>query len=170
MNLRSWPLCHFAVSVALFSTQALAGDSVQQPTLGKPELIGVLPVLDPEVKGINFEVKMASLDLYEEAELGQPILLASLIIEEVASPIPMAPADPQKIQEHLQQAAHLLSAAGLSEQSHVVRSVLDEFKSRHSDRLSLNRKRAELARLQAEIEHLSNVGVLLPARYTESRE
>jgi hypothetical protein len=164
MNLRSWPLCGFAVSIALFGMQAVAGDLVQQPTLGTPELIGFLPTLS-----LDPEVKVVALDVYEP-DLGQPILLASLIVEEAASPIPMAPADPQKIQEHLQQAAHLLSAAGLSEQSHVVRSVLDEFKSQHAGRLSLNRKRAELARLQAEIEHLSNVGVLLPARYTEARE
>lgn len=169
MNLRSWSLCSFAVSVALFGTQALAGDSIQEPTLGKPELIGILRTLDPNVKVVQFDYDLGN-DHDEEPELGPPILLASLIVEEVDSPMPLTPADPQKIQEHLQQAAHLLSAAGLPDQSHVVRSVLDEFKSRHSDRLSLNRKRAELARLQAEIERLSNVGVLLPARYTDVQE
>jgi hypothetical protein len=169
MNLRSWPLCRLALSVALFGTQALAGDTIQEPTLGKPELIGILRTLDPKVKVVQFEYDLGN-DHDEEPELGQPILLASLIVEEVDSPISMTPADPQKIQEHLQQAAHLLSAAGLPDQSHAVRSVLDEFKSQHADRLSLNRKRAELARLQAEIERLSNIGVLLPARYTEVQE
>ncbi|HEY4261391.1 MAG TPA: hypothetical protein VGM98_14585 [Schlesneria sp.] len=163
MNLRSWPLFSLAASVALFGTHALAGDAVPQPTLGKPELIGILRTFDPEVKVVQLDFDLEN-DSDEEPELGQPILLASLSVEEVNSPIPMTPADPQKIQEHLQQAAHLLTAAGLAEQSHVVRSVLDEFKSQHSDRLALNRKRAEMARLQAEIEHLSNVGVLLPAR------
>ena len=165
MNLRSWSLCRFAVSFALFGAQAWAGDSIQQPTLGTPELIGVLAHFS-----FDAEVKVASLDIYEEPELGQPILLASLVEEEVDSAIPIATADPQQIQEHLHQAAQLLSAAGLAEQSTVIRSVLDQFKSQHVDRLALNRKRAELARLQAEIERLSNDGVLLPVRYTESRE
>lgn len=169
MNLRSWLPCRVAVSVALLGARALAGDNIQEPTLGKPEVIGILRALDPKVEVVQFDYDLGN-DHDEEPELGPPILLASLIVEEVDSPIPMTPADPQKIQDHLQQAAHLLSAAGLSEQSHVVRSVLDEFKSQHADRLSLNRKRAELARLQAEIERLSNVGVLLPARYTEVQE
>lgn len=169
MNLRSWPLCRFAVSIALLGAQAWAGESIQQPTLGTPELIGVLTHFS-----FDSEVKVASLDIYEEPELGQPILLASLVEEEVESAIPIAPADPQQIQDHLHQAAQLLSAAGLAEQSQTVRLVLGEFKTQHADRLALYCKRAELARLQAEIERLSsqfiNDGKLLPVGYTESQE
>lgn len=165
MNLRSWPLYCVVVSITLFGMQALAGDSIQQPTLGTAELIGILPTLS-----LDAEVKVAALEFYEEPELGQPILLASLVANDVDASLPMVPADPQQIQEHLQQAARLLSAAGLSEQSYAVRSVLDDFKSQHSDRLALNRKRAELARLQAEIERLSsqldNNEALLPAGFT----
>ena len=169
MTLRSWSLCRFAVSVALFGAQAWAGDSIQQPTLGTPELIGVLAHFS-----FDAEVKVASLDIYEEPELGEPILLASLVEEEVNSAIRIAPADPQQIQEHLHQAARLLSAAGLAEQSQTVRIVLGEFRSQHADRLALYRKRAELARLQAEIERLSSQliddGKLLPVGYTEAQE
>jgi hypothetical protein len=114
------------------------------------------------------------LDVYEEPELGQPILLASLVEEDAESAIPLIPADPERIQEHLRQAAQLLSAAGLAEQSQTVKGVLGEFKSQHADRLALYRKRAELARLQAEIERLSNQtvkdGNLLPVGYSETLE
>ena len=107
------------------------------PQLGQPELIGSL---------ISAETPV-------EPELGTPILLAALEIsfdnESLLQP------DPEGISLHLRRSSALLKAAGLMDKAEAIESVLHDFEAVDRGRLVLQMKRAELARLQLEIEQLS---------------
>ncbi len=109
------------------------------PLLGLPEPIGVLLVSE------------SPLEL--EPELGAPILLAALEVAPETESVSLP--DPDEIALHLKLSSQLLKSAGFSEKAQAVDSVLHDFEVEHRGRLVLRKKRAELARLQWEIEQLS---------------
>ncbi len=109
------------------------------PLLGLPEPIGSLVFNE------------SPLEL--EPELGAPILLAALEVAPETESVSLP--DPDEIALHLKLSSQLLKSAGLSEKAQAVDSVLHDFEVEHRGRLVLRKKRAELARLQWEIEQLS---------------
>lgn len=124
------------------------------PHLGQPEPIGAL--VSPES--------------LVEPELGTPILLAALEIsfENEADSLP----DPDEISLNLRRSSLLLKSAGLTEKAEAIDAVLQDFEVADRGRLVLRKKRAELARLQSEIEQLSlqfdspeNEAELMPVDY-----
>ena len=156
MNVRHWL---FGLLLALCGTCCLADGLITEPILGRAEPIGSLPAVITftfEIDEFESDVEVVSaVELGDGPRLGPPILLASLLPDAIGEPSSMALNDPREIHHHLHQAAKLLAAAGLDTEARRVELVLDDFQSKHIDRLTLARKRAELARLQDEIEQLS---------------
>jgi hypothetical protein len=109
------------------------------PLLGIPEPIGSLAFNE------------SPLEL--EPELGAPILLAALEVASEAESVSLP--DPDEIALHLKLSSQLLKSAGLAQKAEAIDSVLNDFEAEHRGRLVLRKKRAELARLQSEIEQLS---------------
>ena len=154
MNVRHW---FFGLALALCGTCCLADAQIAEPVLGPAEPIGsLLAVIIADADETESTVEVVSaIELGDGPRLGRPILLASLLPGEFGEPTSMALSDPQEIFHHLHQAAKLLAAAGLDAEARRVESVLEDFQTKHIDRLTLARKRAELARLLDEIEQLS---------------
>ncbi len=147
----------FGLALALCGTCCLADGQIAEPTLGRAEPIGSLPTVttgDIDESESTVEV-VSAIELGDGPRLGPPILLASLLPGAVGESSPMTLNDPREIHHHLHQAARLLAAAGLDAEAIRVESVLEDFQTKHIDRLTLAQKRAELARLQDEIEQLS---------------
>ena len=143
--------------LALCGTCCLANGPVAEPTLGRAEPIGSLPVFVSRTSAaLPTGVEVASaVDVGGLPQLGQSVLLVSLQSQEHGEPSLLTPNDPHEIQRHLHQAARLLAASGLDDEARRVESILQDFQTKHADRLKLARKRAELARLLDEIEELS---------------
>ena len=149
----------FGLALVLCGTCCLADEPIADPVLGRAEPIGSLPAAITftfEIDESESTVEVVSaVKLGDGPRLGPPILLASLIPDAIGEPTSMMLNDPREIHHHLHQAAKLLAAAGLDAEAIRVESVLEDFQTKHIDRLTLARKRAELARLQDEIEQLS---------------
>ena len=158
MNVRRWMS---GLALVLCGTCCLADEPMAEPVLGRAEPIGSLPVVVTFDFNIDIDESestveaVSAIELGDGPRLGPPILLASLIPDAIGEPTSLLLNDPREIHHHLHQAAKLLAAAGLDAEARRVESVLDDFQSKHIDRLTLARKRAELARLQDEIEQLS---------------
>lgn len=138
---RSFVVGAFSVVLSLPLACCFASDFDAEPMLGVAEPIGAL-VLTQSPAEVPREL---------EPDLGTPILLAALEISDEPADLP----DPDEIQRHLKSSLQMLESAGLSEQAAAIDAVLREFRDQHHGRLLLKKKRADLARLQSEIEQLA---------------
>ena len=180
MSVRHW-LSSIVVIVALHGTGVMAEELPTEPVLGRGELIGALDIkiIDDmlyfvgELLASDIEFQLigntqvavveteSDIDLASALEvrglpqLGQPVLLASLLSDELETVSLVVTNDPQEIHRQLQKASELLKAAGLHDEATAIRVIQHEFHSKHLERLTLARKRGELARLQEEIKELA---------------
>jgi hypothetical protein len=164
------------VAFALCGSLGLAQDRAKEPVLGPAVQIGTLPAAKPVsirvapqqlslggtivvtatlAGDVNDDVQAASFTtthVAQQPQLGAPVLLASLTTEDV--PPAAVVDDPDAIVWHLQQAANHLATAGIRDDSAVIEAIRQRFEGEHRHRLSLARKRADLAALQREIDEL----------------
>ena len=145
------------LTLAIRATCCLASDLALEPALGPAEPIGVLLLVSPA----NVSPQPSPLPLppqpmaaADDPVLGTPVLLASLISSETETRSIQVPLHPNEIQDPLREAIERLASVGLDGESEQIRAVLTKFERQHAQRLLLERKQAELAVLQAEIDQL----------------
>ncbi|MBS0203854.1 MAG: hypothetical protein JSS49_13195 [Planctomycetes bacterium] len=174
MSVRHW-LCGFTLIAS--GTWCLADEPAKEPVLGRAEPIGILTVEIVHVQSPGHATHSAKALTAAEKAVVQCMIPGLLpvnpavvqvggsiaVVSQTASSGAAAPQPTGIIQRHLQQAVHLLDAAGLAEDAMKVNAILigaesklNEFEARHRDRLALAMKRAELEKLIRDIEHLNS--------------
>ena len=161
MSTRRVLLSGFACAVLARVAGVYAADPSDQPILGPAEPIGKLLVV---TAAFDESTDAPPPVLFPLFPVPGPELIPSSprapfhfgVIERGAHSVTSAAPQPQPhaIELHLSSAIHHLFAAGLTDESRQVDTVLRQFQTKHRQRVLLVEKQAQLAVLEAEIERL----------------
>jgi Bacterial type II and III secretion system protein len=159
MKVRRLILSGLVLTALARATCAVAQELADGAVLGPAELIGKLLVVKASFD--DEPVPAAPVLLHSDALQMFASTVETLAHDQCAIPAGGATLRPtgimnpeDEIPYHLTQAFLRLTAAGLNDEAKQIRSLLEEFTTKHSPRLQLARKQAQLDELQTEINRL----------------